>query len=314
MDVVGSQFLLTAPLYLFVLAGFGAAKFLPLGQRFQALFAKVIFTVLLPLLLFGLLSDSSKFGHPSWGVLGAYFGGCLVVFLIGLVTARYGLRLSGAEGAVFGVGSVFSNNVMLGLPLAQLTLGAPALPTVALVLVFNSLILWTLVTIAVETARHGRPNLRGLARTFRGVLVNPIIVGIILGTFWALTGWPLPDKVRVPLGWVSQLAGPLALVSLGMSLASYGGVREAKVTGALTAMKLLAHPLVVGILAWALGLSAIEVQALVLLASLAIGVNVYLMANQFGVLEKAVSQALLVSTFVSTVTTPLLLSLVPLLY
>lgn len=314
MDVVVSQFLLTAPLYLFVLGGFAAARFFPLGPKFQAVFAKVIFTVFLPLLLFGLLSDSSRFGHPSWGVLVAYFGGCLAVFFFGLGTARWGLGLSGTEGAVFGVGGVFSNNVMLGLPLAQLTLGAGTLPTVALVLVFNSLILWTLVTVAVEAARHGRPNLRGLAKTLRGVLVNPIIVGILLGTAWALTGWHLPGVVRVPLGWISQMAGPLALVSLGMSLASYGAGRERKVTGALSAVKLVVHPLVVGLLAWSLGLAVLEVQALVLLASLAIGANVYLMAKQFGVLEQPVSQALLVSTFASTVTTPLLLSLVPLLY
>jgi malonate transporter len=50
--------------------------------------------------------------------------------------------------SVFALGGVFSNNVMLGLPLAKVSLGEAAVPSVALVLVFNALILWTLVTVS----------------------------------------------------------------------------------------------------------------------------------------------------------------------
>ena len=59
-------------------------------------------------------------------------------------------RLDGTQQSVFALGGVFSNNVMLGIPLATITLGEKALPSVALVLVFNALTLWTMVTVSVE--------------------------------------------------------------------------------------------------------------------------------------------------------------------
>ena len=67
----------------------------------------------------------------------AFFGSCLIVFVIGRVIAWKFFALDGVGQSVFALGGVFSNNVMLGLPLAKVALGDAALPSVALVLVFN---------------------------------------------------------------------------------------------------------------------------------------------------------------------------------
>jgi len=49
--------------------------------------------------------------------------------------------MDGAAQSVFGVGTIFSNNLLLGVPLAKTLLGEASLPAVSLVLVFNSLLL-----------------------------------------------------------------------------------------------------------------------------------------------------------------------------
>ena len=51
---------------------------------------------------------------------------------------------------------------MLGLPLAGRA-GRQTIPSVALVLVFNALILWSLISISAEWYRHASPALRGWA-------------------------------------------------------------------------------------------------------------------------------------------------------
>jgi predicted permease len=48
----------------------------------------------------------------------------------------------------------------------------------------------------------------------------------------------------------------------------------------------------------------------VLLASISVGVNVYLMARQFNTLHTAVASSLVLSTLLAAFTTPLLLTLV----
>ena len=62
-------------------------------------------------------------------------------------------------------------------------------------------------------------------------------------------------------------------------------------------------------LARLLGLPPLETQVVVLLASLAVGANVYLMARHFKVLEGPVAGSLILSTMLSALTTPLIVSL-----
>jgi len=180
-----------------------------------------------------------------------------------------------------------------------------------LVLVFNALILWSLITVAVEWSRHGSPSWSGLVRTLLRVTANPIVVAIALGLVWSLTGWSFPAPVEVVLEGAGLVAGPLALLSLGMGLAAYRVGEERRVTAALVVLKLVVHPLAVWGLALVLGLPSLETKVVVLMASIAVGANVYLMSRQFGALEVPVSQGLLISTLLSALTTPLFLAVVP---
>ena len=101
------------------------------------------------------MSDSSRLPPFDARLLIAFFSGCVVTFAIGRLVAKFVFRIDGVGQTVFGLAGVFSNNVLLGIPLAKAALGEAALPPVALVIVFNSFILWTLATISVEWARHG---------------------------------------------------------------------------------------------------------------------------------------------------------------
>jgi predicted permease len=218
-------------------------------------------------------------------------------------------KLNGAEQSVFALGGIFANNVLLGLPIAKVALGDAALPSIALVLVFNTLSLWMLVTVSVEWARNGALSLRGFAKAARGVIVNPIIIAVISGTLFGLTGWTLPNLVDAPLKLLAEAATPLALLVLGMGLAEYG-VRQGWRAGlAITGLKLVVQPLIVFLLALAIGLPLLQTQAVVLLAALSVGVNVYMMAREFDVMQSPVAASLVMSTVLSSLTVPLWLSL-----
>lgn len=311
MGTFFSQVILAAPLFLLVLAGFGAMKLFRWPGFVPKAVNWAVFHLALPALLFRLMSRFSELPPADFRILAAFFGGCLLVFFVGRTVGVRVLGLDRVSGAVLGIGGVFCNNVMLGLPLAQMTLGPSAIPTVSLVLVFNALILWSLVTVAVEWARHGSLSPGGLVRTLVHVSANPIIAAIALGLAWNATGWTLVPVIDLPLSWVGQAAGPLALVSLGLGLAGYRLGGERRVTATLTVLKLVVHPLVVWALATLLGLPSIETKTVVMMASIAVGANVYLMSKQFGALEVPVSQGLLVTTLLSALTTPVFLALVP---
>jgi predicted permease len=217
--------------------------------------------------------------------------------------------MDGVSQSVFAMGGIFSNNVLLGIPLARVTLGDASLPAVSLVLVFNSLILWTLVSVSVEWARHRDLSVGGLARTFKGVITNPVVAGIISGTLFGFLNVPLPAFIDRTLAMVSDAAVPLSLIALGMGLAEFGVGAEWRASIAISAIKLVLQPAGVYVIARVLALPTLETAAVVMLAALPVGANVYLMSRQFGVLAGAVASAIVLTTALAAVTTPLVLTL-----
>ena len=300
---------LASPLFLLILLGYGLMRGLGWPRSMSDNLTQFLFTAALPAMLFRMMSDFSTLPPVDARLLIAFFGSCLIVFAIGRLIAWKYFKLDGVSQSVFALGGIFSNNVLLGIPLAKMVLGDAALPSVALVLVFNSLTLWTLVTVSIEWARHGEFSLRGFAKTIRAVLTNPIVAGIISGSLFGLSGLPVPELIDTPLRMLGQAAAPIALIALGMGLAEYRIQAAWCLSLSISAIKLLLQPLVVWSIARLLGLPPLETQVVVLLGSLAVGANVYLMSRQFKVLEGAIAGSLVISTLMAALSTPLVLAL-----
>ncbi|MBF1165209.1 MAG: AEC family transporter [Dechloromonas agitata] len=300
---------LGVPLFALILIGYLLMRFAGWPRTMAQHLTTFVFSVGLPAMLFRMMSDLSQLPPVDGRLLVAFFGGCLLVFLLGRLIAGKAFGLDGIGQSVFGVGCIFSNNIMLGLPLAKASLGDPAIPSVALVLLFNALILWTLVSLSVEWHRHGSLSLKGLRDTVQGVLRNPIILAILAGSAFGLSGAALPAMLDSPLKMLGQTGMPLALVALGMSLAEYNLKSEWKVSLAIVIPKLLILPLIVFGLARLLALPPLETRVIVLLASIGQGANVFLMARQFKAVEGGMAGALILSTALSAITTPLALAM-----
>lgn len=300
----------SSPLFVLIFFGFAIARWAKWPVSVSDGLTRIVFNLALPAMLFFTLSDFSRLPPVDARLLLAFFGGIFVVFIIARLLGRALFKLDGVSGSILALGSIFSNNAMLGLPLARTMLGEGAIPSVALVLAFNSLTLWTLVTVSIEWARHGELSVRGFLKTLRNVLTNPLIVSIISGALFGLTGLPLPHLLAEPLSMLAQAATPLSLLVLGMGLVGFS-VREALAPSLLVCvLKLLVLPWVVWGIALLLQLPRMETQVVVLLSSMAMGVNVYLMSRQFQAFEKQTAAALVLSTILSAAATPFMLTLI----
>jgi len=300
---------LTAPLFLLVLLGYVLARWGRWPKAVADALTRFVFSVAIPALLFRMMSGVSRLPPVDARLLIAFFGGCVAVFVLGRLIAQRMFALDGVAQSVFALGGIFSNNVLLGVPLAQVTLGEASLPAVSLVLVFNSLLLWTLVTVSVEWARHRAMSWPGYLQAAKAVLRNPVVASILLGTLWGFSGVSFPGFVDETLALISQAAVPLSLIALGMGLAEYG-IREGwRVSAVITALKLAVQPAIVWLLARALALPPLETQSIVLLAALPVGANVYLMSRQFDTLGGPIAASLVMSTVLAAISTPLVLTL-----
>jgi hypothetical protein len=300
---------LSLPLYGLVATGYAIGSLPRWPRAWSTHLSRAVFAIALPAMLFEMMSHRGELPAANPIVLAAYFGSCLIVFVVGRLVARWRFKMDGVSQSVFALGGIFSNIVLTGLPVARVTLGDEAVPVVALLLVFNALTLWTLVSVSVEWSLHGALSARGIGKTLLNVLRNPIILSIVSGALLGKSGYALPVALDHGLALIGDIAGPAALLVLGLELAGFA-VREAwATTAALCALKLVLQPLVVWLLALALGLSALELRAAVLVASMSVGVNVYLMAVRFETLQGPVASSIVVSNVLAALTTPVLLAI-----
>jgi malonate transporter and related proteins len=299
---------LSSPLYGLVAAGYLIASSPWWRRDWSSHASRFVFAVALPAMLFQMMSHQAALPAVDGRVLVAYFGSCLIVFFIGRTIALWLFKMDGVSQSVFGLGGIFSNIVLTGLPIARIALGDTAVAVVALLLVFNAVTLWTLVSVSVEWSLHGAFSPRGIAKTALNVLRNPIILAIVGGAAFGRTGLALPQALDAALGTIGTVAGPAALLALGLELAGFPIRRAWTSSLALCAVKLVVQPLVVWGLAIVLGLPALELRAAVLVASMAVGINVYLMAARFQVLQGEIASSIVLSNVFAAFTTPLLLA------
>lgn len=300
---------LSTSVFMLVLLGYVLVTVMKWPTQVSDGLSRFVFSIALPSMLFRMMSQRGQLPSVDHRVLIVFFGGCLIVFILGQLAAALLHHLEPRARSVYGIAGVFSNNLLLGIPIVHAAMGDAAMPAVGFLLIFNALILWTLVSVSIEWATHGGYSLPAMIKTARGIMSNPIIFAIIGGLLWSLLGRPLPGVIDAPLESLSDAAGPLALVSLGMTLGVLGWREGLHLSLGMTVMKLLVQPIVVWGLALALGLPQMETRVAVILGSLAIGVNIFLMSKQFKVIEGAAASAILISTFASALTTPMFLYL-----
>ncbi len=205
-------------------------------------FGKFVLNIALPALLFGTLAtrDLSEVLNPAY--LAAYA-------LAGLATGAVALAVLGAQGegaarrAVGWIGVNSPNSAFIGFPL--LTFLAPDIagPVLAMNFLVENFLLVPIGLILLDQSKAtGAGALALLARTIWGVLQRPLMIALLLGLAFAMTGLDLPAVAQRLLGFVGASASALALFAVGGGLYGNPARGNRGLAAQITIGKLLIHP------------------------------------------------------------------------
>jgi len=263
--------------------------------------ANITFKLFMPAVLFTGIARAQLSDGMSPMLLLAYFGPVLVIFaLVGLVAHRVFGRAS-----PLGLTAAYSNNVLVGIPLVTTLLGLESLVYVFAILVFHSLILFSLQSFYNAFGSEQKVSGTALLKN----LANPLIVGLSLGALLNVSGLDLPQPMWRVADWLAQAALPCALIVLGISLSRYR-LRPSATALGLALVKLGVFPLLVWYVGGLLpGLSHEARSVLVLLAACPSGVNVLaFVVNQED--TRVVSSTVFLSTLLAAISLPLWMLLI----
>lgn len=275
----------------------GAARYLPASAG-EGITSFAV-AVALPLLLFRTMALADFAGAAPWALWGVYFAAVAAAWGMGhlLMTKIFG----GARqlGVVGGVSSAFSNLLLVGIPLVQGVFGPAGFATLSLLLAVHlplmllaSILLFQFFGAPGETA-----GVRAAARQFlRKVAAHPLVVGIVAGLVWRVTGLPLPQLAGRLVDALSGVASPLALFAVGLNLSGFGIRGQLAPAFALSVTKLVVMPAAALGLALLLDLPPAVAKVAVVAAALPAGVNTYLIASQFGTGQAIASSVMTITT------------------
>ena len=293
------------PVFLLIAAGYLAGRLQWIRESAVRDLSNLVFLLLIPALLFRTMSGVHVETLDLRPLL-AYFPAALL--LLGVSIAWRGFNRT---SVVLALGGVFSNMVMIGITLVELAYGKAALVTLLTLVSVHALILLTVGSVVLELvvakeARAGGERAPHVLETawsaFKGALIHPIPLPIMSGLLFAQTGWALPAVVDKPLQLLGSAFGPIALVLVGVTLARTPLLGQLVPSLWITLSKNLVLPLLVGLSAWGVGITGLQLTVMVVAAALPMGANVFLFAQRYEVAQETTTAGMGVSTVLALFT------------
>ena len=191
---------------------------------------------------------------------------------------------------------ISGNTGNLGLPLCFLAFGKDGLGYAVIVFAFTSIVAFTFGLWVVSGTR-----------SFKQPLKEPLVPATILGLLFMFYGWEIPKILTNSLNLISQMAIPLMLITLGVAVARLKTQLAFKTLG-ISISKIMIGTIAVITVGYQFSIPYEAFAVLIIQMSMPVAVTSYLLAEKYGANSEEVAGLVVVSTFLTTFTTPVVLS------
>lgn len=310
------------PVVLLIAVGFFAGKRNWISAGSVKDLSNLVFLILIPALLFRTMG-AVHLEKLDLKPVGVYFLSVGIIFTGMLLWQGLSRR-----STVVALASIFSNTIMIGVPLVGLAYGEAALVYLFTLISLHAMVLLTIATVVLEFAvvreksqqvrtESGQPAhdahtatsiAKNVALAMRNAVIHPVPLPIIAGLLFAQTGWTIPAVVDRPLQLLGSAFGPLALVLVGVTLAHTKVGAHIKDAFAISLVKNALHPALMAAMGWAFGLSGMPLTVMIVAASLPVGANVFLFSQRYHVAQELITASVAVTTAVALVSVSLVMA------
>lgn len=270
-----------------------------------------------PILLFVSISRLDLVANVAPMMWLAFYSGAFLSFFIGWFSARKLLHRSPEDAVAIGFVCLFSNSLLLGLPIMERAYGTEATSGNLAIISIHSPLLYTFGITVMEFTRARGQDLsvsRVASRALTGVLRTPLVIGIACGLVMNLlmmAGFRMPAGFWSAADMMSAAALPAALFGIGGILHRYRPEGDATAIIICCLSSLVIHPTITFGLGVLFGLPLPSLRSAVITAAMAPGINAYLFASIYGAARRVAASTVLVGTAMSVLTVWFWLSVLP---
>jgi hypothetical protein len=257
----------------------------------------------LPCLLFKSVARLDLSAAYDYRLLLSFYSGAFIAFGLGLFGAIVIFRRPLTDAIAIGFACLFSNSLLLGLPITERAYGPDALAGNLAIISIHSPIFYGFGIAMMEWARARGDGLSAPAlgaKILRAIFSQPLVLGLAAGFTVNLTGIPLPGAVMSAVDMMVRAAIPTALFGLGGVLLRYKPEGDRATIAMICGCSLILHPGLAYVLGrWGFGIDTASLRSSVMTAAMAPGVNAYMFAHLYGVAKRVNASAVLIATALS---------------
>ena len=246
-----------------------------------------------------------------------FYIGAFASFGLGWAGSRFMLGRSATDAVAIGFVCLFSNSLLLGVPITERAYGSDALAGNWAIISIHSPLLYTFGITVMEFTKSQGSGLsigRVALKALSGVARTSLVIGIVAGlaaNILIRAGLFIPQGFWDAADMIAKAALPAALFGLGGVLHRYRPEGDMTAIALCCVASLIIHPAIVFSLGYLNGLNTAGLRSAVMTAAMAPGVNAYLFANLYGAAKRVAASSVLIATMLSTVTIWMWLMLLP---
>ena len=270
----------TVPVFLLMALGLALHKLGQFSETFASAANTFVFRITLPVLLFKELAtvDFSQ----AWNAKFVLFCFCVTLFSIG---ATFLLSLVWKDRSIRGEfvqASYRSSAAILGIAFITNIYGNAGM---APMMIIGSVPLYNIMAVVVLSFLS--PEQKGLdkallLKTLKGIVTNPIILGIAAGLLWSALGLPMPTILEKTVTNLGNVSTPLGLMAMGATFDFRKAFHKLGPSATAAAIKLVGFcALFLPVAVW-LGFRNEELVAILVMLGSATTVSSYVMARSMG--------------------------------
>ncbi|PLR36794.1 transporter [Chimaeribacter californicus] len=272
--------------------------------------SRVVFNVALPCLLFFSVSTHTGSEEGMNLPLAVYGGAATLVTFLLLELVAIKLVKDPRERGIFVQGGFRANTGIAGLAYASLAFGKEGVALGSMyiaitVILFNVL---SVITLSRSLQRGAGKGL-DVAAILRGIVTNPLIIGLVLGLLFKETTWTMPDTLYKTGEFISGMALPLAMLCAGASLDWRAMFRSSNVAGYATVARVLVVPALMTLGGALLGFHGAALGVIFLFSCTPTAAGSYVMTRAMGGNATLAANIIALTTLGSFFTTALGLAL-----
>ena len=290
----------TVPIFTLMVLGYLFRKIGLIDEKASAWMNKFVFKAALPVLVFKDLAGQDF--ARTWNgrfVLFCFAATSISIAVIALLSKW--IVKDRAKRGEFIQSSYRSSAALLGIAFIHNIYGESA-SGMGPLMILGSVPLYNIFAVIVlmltaENAECGQDVGKRIRSTIRGILTNPIILGIAAGMLWSVLRIPQPKVFQTIITDIAALATPLGLMSMGAAFEFQKALNELRPALIASFIKLFVLAAVFLPVAVALGFAGEQIVAILVMLGSATTVSCYIMAKSMGHEGTLSSSVIMLTTF-----------------